>query len=116
MTHFLAQTAAVLLRDSLGHRHGGYTTRLRAADLPPGGVTCLRQVLSDLGGLTRTRFSNYNQDLIVVDGLSRERTNCYYNVSIKTEELVHVVMWLYIFRNIFQKPVYLIPERARPSV
>lgn len=77
MTHFLAQTAAVLLRDSLGHRHGGYATRLRAADLPPGGVTRLRQVLSDLGGLTRTRFSDYNQDLIIVDGLSRERMNWY---------------------------------------
>lgn len=71
MTHFLAQTAAVLLRDSLGHRHGGYATRLRAADLPPGGVTRLRQVLSDLGGLTGPRLSDNNQDLVVMNGLWR---------------------------------------------
>ena len=69
ISHLLSETATVLLRDSLGHRHGGYTTRLRAADLSPGGVTRLRQVLSDLCGLTGPRLSNNNQDLVVMDGL-----------------------------------------------
>ncbi|KAF3853912.1 hypothetical protein F7725_014600 [Dissostichus mawsoni] len=49
-----------LLYDPLGHGHGGHTTGLRAADLPPGGVAGLRQVLSDLCGLTRPCFADYN--------------------------------------------------------
>lgn len=40
-THLLSQTATILLRDSLGHRHGGDTTGLRTTNLPPGGVTRL---------------------------------------------------------------------------
>lgn len=70
--YLLAQTAAVLLRHSLGHRHGGHTAGLRAADLPPHGIPGLRQVLGDLCGLSRAGFPNNNQDLVVVDGLRKE--------------------------------------------
>lgn len=69
MTHLLSQTAAVLLRHSLGHRHGGDTTGLRTANLPSGGVTRLCQVLSNLSGLTRTRLSDDDQNLVVVNSL-----------------------------------------------
>lgn len=72
IVHLLAQTAAVLLRHSLGHRHGGHSAGLRAANLPPRGVPGLRQVLSDLGGLPRAGFPDDNQDLVVVDGLREE--------------------------------------------
>lgn len=70
-THFLSQTAAVLLRDSLGDGHGGDTTGLRAADLPSGGVTCFCQVLRDLRGLTRARLSNDDENLVVVNSLQQ---------------------------------------------
>ncbi|KAF3853914.1 hypothetical protein F7725_014602 [Dissostichus mawsoni] len=63
------ETDAVLLRDPLGHGHGGHTTGLCAADLPPGGVAGLRQVLSDLRGLTGPCLSNHNQDLVVMNSL-----------------------------------------------
>lgn len=69
--HLLSQTAAVLLRDPLGHRHSSHTTGLRAADLPPGGVTGLRQVLSDLCGFPRSRLSDHNQDLVIVNSLQQ---------------------------------------------
>lgn len=69
ITHLLAETATVLFRDSLGHGHGCHTTGLSAADLPPSGVACLGQVLSDLGGFPRASLSNNNQDLVIVDSL-----------------------------------------------
>lgn len=68
-TDLLAKTATVLFRDSLGHRHGRYTTGLSAADLPPCCVAGLSQILSDLGGLSRTSLSNHNQDLVVMNSL-----------------------------------------------
>lgn len=68
-TDLLSQTAAVLLRDSLRHRHGGHTARLRAADLPSGRVTRLCQVLGDLSGFPRAGLSDDDQDLVVVNGL-----------------------------------------------
>ena len=72
--HLLAETATVLLRDPLGHRHGGDPPGLRAADLPPGCVAGLSQVLSDLRGLSGARLSHHDQDLIVVDSLSGDTT------------------------------------------
>lgn len=68
-SHLLTQTAPVLLGHPLGHGHGGHSTGLRAADLAPSGVAGLRQVLSDLRGLTGARLSDDDQDLIVVNGL-----------------------------------------------
>lgn len=41
----LSESTAELLRHSLCHRHGRHTTRLRTADLTPGGVARFRQVL-----------------------------------------------------------------------
>ena len=74
ITHLLPQTATVFLRDSFGHRHGGHTAGLGAADLAPGGVARLGQILGDLGGLAGARLPDHNQDLVVVDGLEKTTT------------------------------------------
>lgn len=68
-THLLAQAAAVLLGHPLGHRHGGDTAWLGAANLAAGGVPRLCQVLRDLGGLSRTGLPDHYQNLVVVDSL-----------------------------------------------
>ena len=71
-TYLLSETTAVLLRHALCHRHGGHTTWLCAANLAARRITTLGHVLRDLCGFTATRFSDNNQQLIVMNRLCKQ--------------------------------------------
>ena len=62
------ESAAKLLRHSLGHRHSGHSPGLSAANLPPGREPGLCYVLSHLGGLAGPGLAHHDQDLVIVDG------------------------------------------------
>ena len=70
-THLLPHDAAKLLGDSLGHRHGGHTTRLSAADLASDGEPLLGNVLCDLRGLPTASLTNHYEHLVVLHSLHR---------------------------------------------
>lgn len=53
----------------LGHRHGGYTTRLRTSDATGVHVASFGEVLGDLRGLPTARLTDHDQHLVVLDRL-----------------------------------------------
>lgn len=62
---FLAEAAPDLFGDALGDRHGGDSTRLRAANLEPVGVPGFGEVLRHLRRLARPGVADNDEDLIL---------------------------------------------------
>ena len=64
----LPQGGADLVGDAFGDRAGGEPARLGVADGAHDAATQLHADLGQLGGLTRTRLTGDDDDLVVADG------------------------------------------------
>ena len=69
---FLPEAAPDLFGDALGDRHGGDSTRLRAANLEPVGVPRFGEVLRHLRRLARAGVADNDEDLVLCRGAYRK--------------------------------------------
>lgn len=70
VAHLVAESASHFLGDTSRNRHGGYSTRLRTADLEAAfGETAFVQVLRELSRLARARLAFDDDDLVLPYGV-----------------------------------------------